>query len=124
MSPQRYEAVRLESTPWQWSNLLTMIHQINAHDDEVEPPLTPTHNDPIPSSPPPSFRSRASSPTSRRLLEQDPLASEADQNLADTFDDGEMSDNEDHGDERQRLMRADTSSIHQTGQNSTAFAGT
>jgi len=124
MSPQRYEAVRLEATPWQWSNLLTMIHQINAHDDENESPLTPTHNDPIPSSPPPSFRSRASSPTSRRLLSQDPLANEADQNLADTFDDGEMSENEDHGDDRQRLMRADTTSLHQAEQDNATSAGT
>jgi Protein of unknown function (DUF2370) len=124
MSPQRYEAVMLKSTLWQWSNLLTMIHQINAHDDEDESPLTPTHNDPIPSSPPPSFRSRASSPTSRHLLSQDPLANEADQNLADTFDDGEMSEGEDHGDDRQRLMRADTTSLHQAEQNNATSAAT
>lgn len=85
-----------------------MIRQINAHDDENESPIDPPSRDHIPSSPPPSFRSRASSPTSRRLLGQDPLASEAEQNLADTFDDGEASDTEDHGDDRQRLMRADT----------------
>jgi len=89
MSPQRYEA-------------------INAHDDENESPMTPSSDSHIPSSPPPSFRSRASSPTSRRLLDQDPLASEAEQNLADTFDDGEASDAEDHGDDRQRLIRVDT----------------
>lgn len=91
MSPQRYEAV-------------------NAHDeDDYDTPIIPTSRHQIPSSPPPSFRSRASSPTSRRLLNQDPLASAADQNLADTFDDGEASDAENDGDDRQRLIRADTS---------------
>src|SRR5436853_925563 len=100
-----------------------MIYQINAHDDDNESPLTPTNNDPIPSSPPPSFRSRASSPTSRRLLDQDPLATEADQNLNDTFDDGEVSDTDDHRDDRQRLMRADPSLADHAGQTSTASGG-
>ena len=62
----------------------------------------------VPSSPPPSFRSRASSPTSHHhLSSEDPLASEADRTLADTFDDGSPSDAEsnDGGDDRQRLMR-------------------
>ena len=119
MSPQRYEAVRLRSMPSPTFHLLTTNHQINAHDDdEDESPLTPSHNDPIPSSPPPSFRSRASSPTFRRL------ASDADQNLADTFDDGDVSDNGDHGDDRQRLMRADAGSVNQADQNTTYPAGT
>ncbi|KAI9844925.1 MAG: hypothetical protein M1837_005211 [Sclerophora amabilis] len=65
---------------------------------------------PTPASPPPSFRSRASSPTSRHLLSHDPLASDADRALADSFDapsDSEAadSDGEDEGDDRQRLMR-------------------
>lgn len=64
-------------------------------------------NSPIPSSPPPSFRSRASSPTSRHLLSEDPLTAEADRTLEDTFDDGAQSDDEDTPDDRQRLMRAD-----------------
>jgi len=77
MSSQRYERV--------------------SHNEE-DSPLTPT-----PSSPPPSFRSRASSPTSRRLLQD---AAPVDQNLADTFDaDGSESDEENDGDDRQRLMR-------------------
>ena len=113
MSPQRYEAVRLQSATSETSNLLTTIHQINAHDDDYDSPVTPSHDGPVPSSPPPSFRSRASSPTSRRLLDTDPLATEADQNLADTFDDG-VSDHEDHGDDRQRLMRGDISSLEQS----------
>lgn len=124
MSPQRYEAVGLRSTPTESSTLLTVIHQVNAYDNENDSPSTPSRNDPIPSSPPPSFRSRASSPASRRLLAQDPLASEAEQNLADTFDDGEVSDNEEHGDDRQRLMRADTTAVDQAAQNSTTSRGT
>ncbi|KAI4173456.1 MAG: hypothetical protein LQ348_006587 [Seirophora lacunosa] len=94
MAPQRYEAV---------SN--------NDHEDE---PSTPRANEDfhsIPSSPPPSFRSRASSPSSRHLLNsEDPLTSEADRTLADTFDDGSVSDvdSNDGGDDRQRLMRGNT----------------
>ncbi|KAL6253291.1 hypothetical protein RBB50_001014 [Rhinocladiella similis] len=88
MAPQRYEAV-------------------NTHDDEIDSPLTPHSRHGIPSSPPPSFHSRASSPTGRRLLNQDPLSSVADRDLEDTFDDGDASDAENDGDDRQRLMRAD-----------------
>jgi len=76
--------------------------------NEQDTPISPT-----PSSPPPSFRSRASSPTSRHLLRD---ASPVDQNLADTFDaDGSDSDEENDGDDRQRLMRgtlASSSSEH------------
>lgn len=72
--------------------------------------MTPTSPSRLPTSPPPSFHSRASSPTSRHLLGQDPLASEAEQNLADAFDDGEASDAENDGDDRQRLMRGDAPS--------------
>ncbi|KAL9111706.1 MAG: hypothetical protein Q9227_003981 [Pyrenula ochraceoflavens] len=88
MSPQRYE-------------------RVNSHDDSEIAPPTPQSNPPVPSSPPPSFRSRASSPASRHLLSEDPLSTEAEQNLADTFDDGELSDGEEVVDDRQRLMRAD-----------------
>ncbi|KAI9877407.1 MAG: hypothetical protein M1830_003997 [Pleopsidium flavum] len=91
MSSQRYERV---------SN--------NEEDDSPVTPQTAHTPDSFPISPPPSFRSRTSSPTSRRLLtSQDPLASDADRTLADTFDDGEGSDDEgeDGGDDRQRLMR-------------------
>lgn len=67
---------------------------------------------PIPASPPPSFHSRASSPTaaSRRLLSDDPLTNDADRTLADAFDspsDDDDSDDDDGDgmDDRQRLMR-------------------
>ncbi|KIW89045.1 uncharacterized protein Z519_10530 [Cladophialophora bantiana CBS 173.52] len=91
------------------ANLITNTLQLNSHDDDIDSPVSPDTPRPIPSSPPPSFRSRASSPTSRRLLAQDPLSTQADQDhLEDTFDDGEGSDTENDGDDRQRLMRADT----------------
>ncbi|KAL8731652.1 MAG: hypothetical protein Q9181_004239 [Wetmoreana brouardii] len=94
MAPQRYEPV---------SN--------SDRDDEL--PQSPANEEfhSIPSSPPPSFRSRTSSPSSRHLLtSEDPLVSEADRTLADTFDDGSASDGEsnDGGDDRQRLMRGNT----------------
>lgn len=70
-----------------------------------------------PTSPPPSFRSRASSPGSRH-------DSVVDQNLADTFDaDGSDSDEENDGDDRQRLMRgtpSSSSSINQAGNETTS----
>ncbi|KAI9834197.1 MAG: hypothetical protein M1819_003035 [Sarea resinae] len=79
-------------------------------DDNPDTPREKPSDHRIPTSPPPSFRSRTSSPTSRHLLsEHDPLASDADRTLADTFgtpSDDEGSDSEDeNGDDRQRLMR-------------------
>ncbi|KAI4137285.1 MAG: hypothetical protein L6R39_007366 [Caloplaca ligustica] len=94
MAPQRYEPV---------SN--------NDQDDEPSTPRANEDFDSVPSSPPPSFRSRASSPSSRHLLNsEDPLTSAADRTLADTFDDGSASDadSNDGGDDRQRLMRGNT----------------
>ena len=87
----------------------------NDQDDALEnSPKTP-NPEPTPSSPPPSFRSRASSPSSQHLLSSDPIASEAERTLADTFDDGSDDDDDDddddgnnEGDDRQRLMRANT----------------
>ena len=81
--------------------------QVNTHDDDNDhSPITPSDHNGTPTSPPPSFRSRASYETSRRLLAQDPLFNDANQDLVDTFDDGEASDVENDGDDRQRLMRA------------------
>ena len=75
-----------------------MIHHLS-HDRQQSP-----------SSPPPSFRSRTSSPSSRRLLtSDDPIATDAERTLNDTFDDGSDSDGEGRGeDDRQRLMRSNT----------------
>ena len=118
MSPQRYEAVchRLAEQPEHSSSSshshsrLIVLPQINAHDHDDDSPITPTSPSHVPSSPPPSFRSRASSPQTRRLLGEDPLASEADKNLADTFDDGEASEDENAGDDRRGLIRLEEQS--------------
>ncbi|KAI9822557.1 MAG: hypothetical protein M1827_000276 [Pycnora praestabilis] len=108
--------------------------RVSANDEEYSP-ITPKDSiahDSIPSSPPPSFRSRASSPTSHYLLsDHDPLITDADRTLADTFDapsDGEDSDNEaeEGGDDRQSLMhrtRGNSPSIPVGGDNANA-AGT
>ncbi|KAL8747500.1 MAG: hypothetical protein Q9190_000629 [Brigantiaea leucoxantha] len=95
MSPQRYER----------------ISDRDHEDDPIANP-SPRNTDQIPSSPPPSFRSRTSSPSSRHLLSsEDPLSSEADRILADAFDDDPNSDHESNdGDDRQRLMRGNTTS--------------
>ncbi|KAJ0416129.1 hypothetical protein BJY00DRAFT_292136 [Aspergillus carlsbadensis] len=78
--------------------------RVNAHDDD-EAPLSIALQ-PTPSSPPPSFRSRSASPSSRHLLRDDPLhRTSTDQTLADAFDDSE-SEAGDEPDDRQRLMRA------------------
>ncbi|KAL6721037.1 hypothetical protein ACLMJK_000137 [Lecanora helva] len=95
MSSQRYERVSVDD-----------------HDEDTTSHNQYSNEQNIPSSPPPSFRSRASSsPSSRHLLtSEDPVASEAERTLADTFDDGLDSDDDDNsnGDERQRLMRTTT----------------
>ncbi|KAF2738280.1 hypothetical protein EJ04DRAFT_560867 [Polyplosphaeria fusca] len=95
-----------------------------AEHDEDESPVNPRLQHPIPSSPPPSFHSRASSPTgaSRRLLSDDPLDTDADRTLADTFDspsDGEDSDSDDGDglDDRQRLMRGNPGSHSEESDN-------
>lgn len=86
------------------------LRQVAAQDDDESPvdPRPGQQYPSVPASPPPSFHSRASSPTgtSRRLLSDDPLASNEDRTLADTFDsDSDDDDDEDGRDDRQRLMR-------------------
>lgn len=79
--------------------------RVNAQDDDDQAPPSIALQ-PSPSSPPPSFRSRSASPSSRRLLHDDPLHRHStDQALADAFDDSE-SEAGDEPDDRQRLMRA------------------
>lgn len=121
MSPQRYAAVsRCDDAPVEEGTLLTHHSQINqqdrGHDDEdsYDSPITSTEpqgqtQHSVPSSPPPSFRSRTTSPSSRRLLRQDSIEHDEDHALADAFGDDADSDNEDNSDDRQRLMRADSS---------------
>jgi hypothetical protein len=122
MSPHRYQRVSpiipssrqqvvglvvVNSQCW-IQNLIDL--QVDTHTEEDDRSVV-EQNTPvaIPSSPPPSFRSRASSPTSR-LLAQDPLHSEADRTLADTFgDDDSDSEADEEIDDRQRLMRGSPS---------------
>lgn len=85
--------------------------RVNAHDEDDQNPYpsNPSRSNShlTPSSPPPSFHSRSSSPSSRRLLNDDShRADDADQTLADAFDDGSDSEAENEPDDRQRLMRA------------------
>ncbi|KAI9747400.1 MAG: hypothetical protein M4579_007473 [Chaenotheca gracillima] len=115
MSSQRYERISGHEAD-------------DDHDQDLSPVKTATrgdhHHTPIPASPPPSFRSRASSPTSRHLLSHDdPLASDADRALADSFDapsdsEGADSDAEDEGDDRQRLMRGNPTESRGSGEGS------
>jgi len=85
-------------------SVLTSASQVNTH-DENDPPTptapTPTHTDNTPSSPPPSFHSRASSIISQ---ERD---SRVDATLADAFD-TEGDDSDDEPDDRQRLVRGNS----------------
>ncbi|KAK2737243.1 hypothetical protein FQN57_000410 [Myotisia sp. PD_48] len=60
---------------------------------------------PIPSSPPPSFHSRTPSPISAPILSEDPLHSEADRALEDTFGGADQDSDDEDVDDRQRLMR-------------------
>ncbi|KAJ5810021.1 uncharacterized protein N7503_002239 [Penicillium pulvis] len=84
--------------------------RVNAQDEEDNTqsyPLHPTRSNLSPNSPPPSFRSRSSSPSSRRLLHGDPTRQDEDDNaLADAFGSEDDSDDEEEPDDRQRLMRA------------------
>ncbi|KND85978.1 Metal homeostatis protein BSD2 [Tolypocladium ophioglossoides CBS 100239] len=78
--------------------------RVNAHDDDnddndqVDSLPQPKPHHAIPNSPPPSFRSRASSPTQRGHVDPD---------LADAFDTDDASD-DDEPDDRQRLVRQST----------------
>ncbi|KAA8649816.1 hypothetical protein EYZ11_005501 [Aspergillus tanneri] len=84
--------------------------RVNAHDDEEAPQshssIPHRSSSLTPSSPPPSFHSRSSSPSSRHLLRDDPHGSDADQTLAAAFGDESDSEADDEPDDRQRLMRA------------------
>ncbi len=98
--------------------------QVSAN-EEIESPISPTSHShqQIPTSPPPSFRSRASSPQSRQNRNGSDGGA-VDQNLADTFDaDGSDDEADNDGDDRQRLMRATPASSiveRRTGNDETA----
>lgn len=81
--------------------------QVAAHDQDDSSPTSLSAQPWPPASPPPSFHSRASSPSnpSRRLL-SDSDAHDQDRTLADTFDSDSDDDEDGDGrDDRQRLMR-------------------
>ena len=122
MSSQRYERVRslqpgaLYSQPTLSTLHQTLIHMLSQisesdHADVSVTPTSPENRHSSLSSPPPSFRSRTSSPSSRRFLSrEDPTTTDAERTLADTFDDGSDSDDggNDGGDDRRRLIRSNT----------------
>jgi len=56
------------------------------------------------------------------LLAQDPLENHPDHDLEDAFDDGEASDAENDGDDRQRLMRADPATSRSSQTNITSHS--
>lgn len=141
MSSQRYERVRVSplcslfqitalSLRLAYTDIFYLQVSPNDQDDTPISPATPLYDAPhTPSSPPPSFRSRPSSPSSRHLLStHDPLATDAERTLNDTFDDGSDSENENTVDDRQRLMRSNTNhSVQEQGNNGdrpTAFRAT
>ncbi|RMZ82190.1 hypothetical protein DV738_g1807, partial [Chaetothyriales sp. CBS 135597] len=100
MRPQRYEAVAPHDADDDDDGSLAERRSTGHQQQHIT----------IPASPPPSFRSRESSVTGRLLSgssSRGGISSEADQDLADTFDDGRASDEEaeDEEDERQRFMR-------------------
>lgn len=93
---QRCRTLHLADTHFQFT-------QVNAHDEYDEQVASPIErsrhrlSQPVPSSPPPSFRSRASSTAPRNRRVEDPA-------LADAFD-VDDSDSDDEPDDRQRLVR-------------------
>jgi hypothetical protein len=124
MSSQRYERVRpasiaaaaLPRNPQSMITILTSLQVSNNEEDDTRMSV-------IPSSPPPSFRSVASSPVSRHFPNDSSVT--VDQNLADTFDaDGSDSDEDNDGDDRQRLMRGTSSSSTPTEQTYTPASST
>ncbi|KAJ5574692.1 hypothetical protein N7450_008591 [Penicillium hetheringtonii] len=83
--------------------------RVNARDEEDDSEsyqLNPPRSDNNPNSPSPSFRSRSSSPSSRRLLHDDSQRNNDEQTLADAFGSEDESDSDEEPDDRQRLMRA------------------
>lgn len=101
----RYERVRTEPTISVVSRESARVDsniplQVSGHDNDSRSPVSPSlprQAQPIPNSPPPSFRSRASSISSRERHGQ------VDSTLADAFD--ADNDSDDETDDRQRLVR-------------------
>lgn len=119
MPLQQYEPVRLESlhshSASSSASNMTSYLQISTRDEDdyVEGPA-------VPSSPPPPFTSRPTSPTSENLLTRhDPLSSDADRTLAETFEspsDDEESDDEETSSRRRLVQSEADNASSRTGQ--------
>jgi hypothetical protein len=111
MAGQGYERVsRVRDSSYFGSKIISKVPE-----NEVESPRNTTIHQ-IPNSPPPSFRSRDSSPASHHQTPGS-FPSDVDNTLAETFDGGDESDDETvRGDDRQRLMRGTGGSISSTGE--------
>ena len=113
MTPRAYERVRpYPHSPSQCHVLNNVVSQISLKDEDDDDENSLHSLDPLsqpsPASPPPSFRSRVSSPGSRSTVNNHRGSNpDVDRTLADTFDDGEGSDSDDEngGDDRRRLLR-------------------
>jgi hypothetical protein len=119
MPSQGYERVRRPSSSDASCDCATPDHdgytdslvKVAAQDEDDSPRTSQPGQQWPPASPPPSFRSRASSPNgTSRLLSEDPIRNDEDHTLADTFDsDSEDEEDSDGRDDRQRLMRGNPS---------------
>lgn len=110
MSSQRYERVSLLPcqplhVPTAHRRQLMPLSQVAAHDEDDSPisPQLPQRQDSIPSSPPPSFRSRASS--RRSSLQRDQPQSAIERSLTDAFAGSPDDDSDDEHDDRRRLVQ-------------------
>lgn len=90
----RYERVRRESDVVPRRQRINRVDQVNAQDEDDSQQQQRGLGHTVPNSPPPSFRSRASSRTRQNQVDPD---------LADAFDSDDDSDDE--TDDRQRLVR-------------------
>lgn len=104
----RYERVRRESDAAPRVPFINVLQQVNVQDEDDSHPQQGL-GQPVPSSPPPSFRSRASSRTRQNQVDQD---------LADAFDSDDES--EDESDDRQRLVRQTAATPATTASGSTS----
>lgn len=122
MSSQRYERAsppftrdlsRRQPTsmtyPCRYTNLSPQVNAQDEDDTSLSSKPLSRHNT-VPNSPPPSFRSHASS-RRQSLSSQDLLRAANDRTLEDAFDDG-SDDDEGEGDGRQRLMRGQRTPTH------------
>ncbi|EGX89972.1 metal homeostatis protein bsd2 [Cordyceps militaris CM01] len=108
----RYERVRQTFDAISPAPCINVLYQVNVQDEEdARPPQHSLGHAAVPNSPPPSFRSRASSRTRRNQVDSD---------LADAFDSD--NDSDDETDDRQRLVRQVAATPATTASGSTSPA--